>query len=94
MPAHEICYIDGDGALALTLYAICRDNLHAKILAHAMRPEACRCFEVWLDGELVYERPLQFDLSEALMAADAAIVVPPRTRLYSPAQQPFACGAP
>jgi len=60
MPDYEICYIHRDGTLACTLSAKCRNDVHAKVLAHAMKFDGCGRFEVWRGRKLVYERPLHF----------------------------------
>jgi hypothetical protein len=88
MPAYDICYMNDDGSLACTLAAVCRDDLHAKVLAHAMKFSVCKRFEVWRDRNLVYERPQYF--GEASLVPDEDMIIsglPPRA---SPAQQPFA----
>ncbi len=88
MPAYEICYLNNDGSLACTLAAMCRDDLHAKILAHAMKLSACKQFEVWRDRRLVYERPQYF--GEASLISDEVVDFSRRSSGSSPAQQPFA----
>jgi hypothetical protein len=57
---YDICYLNDDGSLACSMTAMCRDDLHAKVLAHAMKFAACRRFEVWRDQRIVYERPQLF----------------------------------
>jgi hypothetical protein len=61
MPSYEICYLNSDGSLACTLAANCSDDMHAKVLAHAMKLSEYKRFEVWTDRTLVYERPMHFD---------------------------------
>ena len=57
MPAFEICYLEDDGALACAFSVQFDDEMRAKILAHAMKPQDCRTLEVWRGKELVYRRP-------------------------------------
>jgi hypothetical protein len=57
MPSYEIFYRKGDGTLAGKFSAMCEDEKKAKILAHAMRLEGTRTFEVWDGQTLVYARP-------------------------------------
>ncbi|HEY2444827.1 MAG TPA: hypothetical protein VGI20_03720 [Rhizomicrobium sp.] len=66
MPSYEICYLDSDGSLCCVFSAMCANETHAKVLAHAMKLSDCRRFEVWQDRRLVYERPEQFEPIEAL----------------------------
>ena len=63
MPSYEICYLNSDGSLACTLAANCADDMHAKVLAHAMKRVADKRFEVWTGRTLVYERPMHFEAS-------------------------------
>jgi hypothetical protein len=65
MPSYEICYLNSDGSLACTLAAGCADDMHAKVLAHAMKLSEYKRFEVWTDRTLVYERPMHFDANAA-----------------------------
>ena len=65
MPSYEICYLNSDGSLACTLAANCADDMHAKVLAHAMKLSEYKRFEVWTDRTLVYERPMLFDANAA-----------------------------
>jgi hypothetical protein len=88
MPAYEICYLNEDGSLVCSLAAMCRDDLHAKILAHAMKLSACKRFEVWRGKNLVYERPQYF--GEAALLSEDMLSVPAFRSDASPAQQPFA----
>ena len=88
MPAYEICYMKEDGSLACTLTAMCKDDLHAKILAHAMKLSACRRLEVWRGRKLVYERPQYF--GEAALQSKDRFGVSGFRPDSSPAQQPFA----
>lgn len=88
MPTYEICYLNDDGSLACTLAAMCRDDLHAKVLAHAMKLGAYKGLEVWRDRKLVYERPQYF--GEAAIPLDEDALVVGRPPVSSPAQQPFA----
>lgn len=88
MPTYEICYMHDDGSLACTLAAVCRDDLHAKVLAHAMKLSLCKRFEVWRDRKLVYERPQYF--GEASLVPDEDISPRGSAMPDSPAQQPFA----
>jgi hypothetical protein len=57
MLAYDICYVGSGNALACTLTAQCADDRRACILAHAMRPNACKGIEVWRDEVLIYARP-------------------------------------
>ncbi len=57
MRAFEICYLEDDGALVCAFTVQFEDEMRAKILAHAMKPTACRTIEVWHGPELVYRRP-------------------------------------
>lgn len=88
MPTYEICYTNDDGSLACTFAAMCRDDLHAKVLAHAMKPGAHNRFEVWLDRKLVYERPQYF--GEAAIVADDQRIPRESPVSSSPTQQPLA----
>jgi len=88
MPAYEICYVNDDGSLACTLAAMCRDDLHAKILAHAMKLSACKRLEVWKGKKLVYERPQYF--GEAALPSEDMSGVCGFRQASSPSQQPFA----
>jgi hypothetical protein len=66
MPNFEICYLDGDGSLACSFSAMCANETHAKVLAHAMKLRDYKKFEVWQDRRLVYQRPQQFEASKIL----------------------------
>jgi hypothetical protein len=88
MPIYEICYVNDDGSLACTLSAICADDLHAKVLAHAMKISACKRFEVWRGQRMVYERPQYF--GAASIVPDDALPAAFQVPHPSPAQQPFA----
>ena len=57
MPAYEICYRDGHGALTYKFSADCDDDQRAKILAHAMKLPSARKLEVWSGDALIYARP-------------------------------------
>jgi hypothetical protein len=57
MPSYDICYLNADGTLACTFSTYCDDDLHAKVLAHAMKLSEYKTFEVWTGKTLVYERP-------------------------------------
>jgi len=59
MPAYEICYKDDSGNLARAFSVRFDSELRAKILAHAMKPQECRQFEVWDGDRLIYCRPEQ-----------------------------------
>ena len=57
MPVYDICYLNQAGVLSYKYSAICKNDIKAKTLAHAMKQHAFKRFEVW-DGEvLVYQRP-------------------------------------
>jgi hypothetical protein len=88
MPAYEICYMNHDGSLACTLSAMCRDDVHAKILAHAMKVGEYKRFEVWREKKLVYERPQHFGAAACI--PESELVPAAAIRQRSPAQQPFA----
>lgn len=57
MRNYEINYLHEDGSLALKFEAQCNDDVHAKVLAHAMKDHDHKKLEVWSDGSLVYRRP-------------------------------------
>ncbi|HEX3756047.1 MAG TPA: hypothetical protein VHV26_13325 [Rhizomicrobium sp.] len=57
MPAYEICYLDGDGALAYKFCADCDDDARAKVLAHAMKLPSAKRIEVYSGDALIYARP-------------------------------------
>lgn len=57
MRNYEICYRKADGRLALKYEIGCTDDIHAKIVAHALMSREYKGFEVWHDDELVYRRP-------------------------------------
>jgi hypothetical protein len=88
MLKYEICYLNDDGSLACSMAAMCRDDLHAKVLAHAMKFAACRRFEVWRDQRVVYERPQLFGEASIEPEIGPFIVLAPGSS--SPAQQPLA----
>jgi hypothetical protein len=56
MPAYDIRYLDGQGALAHKFSAVCDNDKRAQVLAHAMRLPSTERLEVWLDDMLVYAR--------------------------------------
>lgn len=88
MPIYEICYMNDDGSLACTLSAMCRDDTHAKVLAHAMKLSACKRFEVWNDRRMIYERPQYFG-DASVVGVEMNLTAFPEGP-SSPAQQPFA----
>ncbi|HWA29729.1 MAG TPA: hypothetical protein VG867_01465 [Rhizomicrobium sp.] len=57
MPAYEITYRYEDGSLIAQIETFCASDKEAKILAHAMRMDGARQFEVWREEMLVYARP-------------------------------------
>ena len=57
MPDYEICYRDSNGAIASKYIVGCSDDLHAKVLAHALMSRDYKQIEVWEGDVLVYERP-------------------------------------
>jgi hypothetical protein len=57
MPAYEICYLDGSGALTYKFLANCDDDQRAKILAHAMKLPSAKTLEVWSGEAMIYSRP-------------------------------------
>jgi hypothetical protein len=58
VPNYEIVYLDGEGKLAFRFAATCDDERCAKILAHAMKRNEHKRFEVWDESAaLVYARP-------------------------------------
>jgi len=46
MPAYEICYLNGEGALAYKFAAIANNDNRAKVLAHAMKLPSTKRLEV------------------------------------------------
>jgi hypothetical protein len=63
MPAYDIRYLDGEGALAHAFAADCDDHAKARVLAHAMKLPSAERLEVWQGKALVYARdvtPLAF----------------------------------
>jgi hypothetical protein len=56
MPNYEICYRDDHGALAAKVTTPAPTQLHAKILAHAMKEREYKTLEVWDGDTLIYER--------------------------------------
>lgn len=66
MPSYEICYLDNDGSLTCTFSAMCANETHAKVLAHAMKLSTYKTFEVWQDRTLIYERPHHFERAQPL----------------------------
>jgi hypothetical protein len=61
MPHYEINYLHEDGSLACKFEAQCDDDIHAKVLAHAMKDHDHKRMEVWNGGALIYERPQKMD---------------------------------
>jgi len=57
MPAYEICYLNGEGALAYKFAADCDNDNRAKVLAHAMKLPSTKRLEVWSGETLIYARP-------------------------------------
>jgi hypothetical protein len=57
MPSYEICYLNADGTLDAKVAAECDNDLHAKVLAHAMKKKGLKRIKVWDGNHLVYERP-------------------------------------
>jgi hypothetical protein len=55
MPNYEINYLHKDGSLACKFEAQCDDDIHAKVLAHAMKDHDHKKLEVWSGGSLVYQ---------------------------------------
>ena len=60
MPIYEIYFRKVDGTLALKYAIPCADDIHAKVLAHALMSREYKRIEVWQNQELVYERPATF----------------------------------
>lgn len=56
MPAYEIHYRDGEGALTYKFAADCADDKRARVLAHAMKFPGARRLEVWSGETLIYAR--------------------------------------
>jgi hypothetical protein len=73
MPSYEICYLNSDGSLVCTLAANCSDDMHAKVLAHAMKLSEYKRFEVWTGRTLVYERPMHLEENAAGVNSAAMI---------------------
>ena len=57
MPAYEICYLNGEGALSYKFAADCDNDNRAKVLAHAMKLPSTKRLEVWSGETLIYARP-------------------------------------
>jgi hypothetical protein len=57
MPEYEITYRHDDGSLTAKIETQCATDKEAKILAHAMKVEGARQFEVWQGDTLIYSRP-------------------------------------
>jgi hypothetical protein len=57
MPGYEITYRHDDGSLTAKIETQCATDMHAKILAHAMKVEGACQFEVWQGDTLIYSRP-------------------------------------
>ncbi|HUB85874.1 MAG TPA: hypothetical protein VL971_09285 [Rhizomicrobium sp.] len=57
MPEYEITYRHDDGSLTAKIETQCATDKEAKILAHAMRVDGARQFEVWQGDTLIYSRP-------------------------------------
>ena len=66
MPSYQICYFDDRGSLTCSFSAVCASEMHAKVLAHAMKLSDYKAFEVWRDRTLVYERPQHFESQQHL----------------------------
>lgn len=47
MTAHEICYLDGDGALTYKLLVNSDNDGRAKALAQAINLPRCKRLEIW-----------------------------------------------
>jgi hypothetical protein len=57
MPEYEITYRHDDGSLTAKIETQCATDKDAKILAHAMKVDGARQFEVWQGDTLIYSRP-------------------------------------
>jgi hypothetical protein len=57
MPEYEITYRHDDGSLTAKIETQCATDKEAKILAHAMKVDGARQFEVWQGDTLIYSRP-------------------------------------
>ena len=57
MLAYDICYLDHEGVLTCKFSALCGDDKHAKVLAHAMKISDSKRLEVWSGDVLIYRRP-------------------------------------
>lgn len=57
MPEYEITYRHNDGSLTAKIETQCATDKDAKILAHAMKVDGARQFEVWQGDTLIYARP-------------------------------------
>jgi len=56
MPRYDICYRDDHGSLKARVTTPAPSDLHAKVLAHAMKRPEHKCLEVWQGETLVYGR--------------------------------------
>lgn len=56
MTNYEICYRDDHGTLAAKVTTPAPSDLHAKVLAHAMKEPEYKTLEVWNGETLVYGR--------------------------------------
>jgi len=72
MPAYEITYRHEDGSLIAQIETLCASDKDAKILAHAMRMDGARQFEVWREETLVYARP-QYRARAASFSMEAVL---------------------
>jgi hypothetical protein len=57
MPEYEITYRHDDGSLTAKIETQCATDMQAKTLAHAMKVDGARQFEVRQGDTLIYARP-------------------------------------
>ena len=60
MTSYDIRYLNDDGTLKAKIATECSNDIHAKVMAHAMMADGARRIEVWDGPTLVYERPERF----------------------------------
>lgn len=57
MPSYDIRYLNEDGTLKAKVAAECDNDVHAKVMAHALMAAGTKRIEVWDGRTLIYERP-------------------------------------
>ena len=60
MTSYDIRYLNAAGTLKAKIATECANDVHAKVLAHAMMADGARRIEVWDGPTLVYERPERY----------------------------------